>query len=165
MYHENTFTMTFDSDEIPHEDEMPEIAATESSVAKLQHLVNISEKKTAVALVDTLKSPVKKFVSQAKWSALPSQFLSPNQPDTTILVNDTGIVGLTVYDATPFIALTYPEEESNEEFLDDSNESALNDHLVSANFLEHQQRKDVLDIGFTPSMTMQYNEVLTTVSL
>ena len=87
----NTFTMTFDSDKIPHEDEMPEIAATESSVAKLQHLVNISEKKTAVALVDTLKSPVKKFVSQAKWPALPSQFLSTNQPDTTILVDNTGI--------------------------------------------------------------------------
>ena len=70
---------------------MPEIAATESSVAKLQHLVNISEKKTAVALADTLKSTVKKFVSQAKWPALPSQFLSANQPDTTILVDNTGI--------------------------------------------------------------------------
>jgi len=87
----NMFLMTCDSDEIPIEDEMPEIAATESSVAKLQHLVNISERKSAVALVDTLKSPVKKHASKANWPALPPQFLSTNQPDTTILVDDTGI--------------------------------------------------------------------------
>jgi len=63
------------------------------------------------------------------------------------------IVGLTVYDATPFIVLTYPEEESDEEFLDDSDESALNDHLASANFLEHQQRKEASDIGLNHSFT------------
>jgi len=85
----NMFLMTCDSDEIPIEDKIPEISATESSVAKLQHLVNISEK--AVAVVDTLKSPVKKHVSKANWPALPPQFLSTNQPDPTILVDDTGI--------------------------------------------------------------------------
>ena len=63
------------------------------------------------------------------------------------------IVGLTVYDATPFIVLTYPAEESDEEFLDDSDESALNNHLASANFLEHQQRKDASDIGLNHSFT------------
>jgi len=63
------------------------------------------------------------------------------------------IVGLTFYDATPFIVLTYPEEESDEEFLDDSDESALNVHLASANFLEHQQRKDESDIGLNHSFT------------
>jgi len=71
----------------------------------------------------------------------------------SFIVDETKIVGLTVYDATPFIVLTYPEKESDEEFLDDSDESALNDHLASANILEHQQRKDTLDIGLNHSFT------------
>ena len=48
----------------------------------------------------------------------------------SFIVDETKIVGLTVYDATPFIVLTYPEKESDEEFLDDSDESALNNHLA-----------------------------------
>jgi len=71
----------------------------------------------------------------------------------SFIVDETKIVGLTVYDATPFIVLTYPEKESDEEFLDDSDESTLNDHLASANILEHQQRKDTLDIGLNHSFT------------
>jgi len=89
----NSFLMTCDSDEFPTEDEILENSETESSVAKLQHLVNISERKSAVALAETLKSPVKQHVSRANWPALPSQFLSThqpdNQPDTKILVDET----------------------------------------------------------------------------
>jgi len=44
----NSFLMTCDSDVFPTEDEILENSETESSVAKLQHLVHISERKSAV---------------------------------------------------------------------------------------------------------------------